>query len=194
VAAPTELRTERLLLRRWRPSDRVPFRAINADPVVMEYYPSTLTTGESDQFAERIEETFDHVQLGLWAVELPDTAPFIGYVGLWPATFPAAFTPAVEVGWRLARSHWGHGYATEAARMAIADGFDRLGLSEIVSFTAAINQRSTRVMEKLGMSRDVDGDFDHPAVPKGHPLRAHVLYRLPARAVGGPASAGDDHC
>jgi len=115
---------------------------------------------------------------GLWAVERKDTAGFIGYVGLWPATFPAHFTPAVEVGWRLAADQWGHGYATEAARAALAHGFDSLGLEEIVSFTSSVNVRSWRVMERLGMRRDANGDFEHPNVPEGHPLRPHILYRI----------------
>jgi RimJ/RimL family protein N-acetyltransferase len=178
VTAPSELRAERLVLRRWRTSDRAPFAALNADPLVMEYYPSTLTALESDALVDRIEETFVADHLGLWAVEIPGVVQFAGYVGLWPARFPAPFTPAIEVGWRLARSHWGCGYATEAARLAVADGFERLGLSEIVSFTAAINERSRRVMERLGMSHDPGEDFDHPNVQVGHPLRRHVLYRL----------------
>ena len=111
------------------------------------------------------------------------TGTFAGYVGLWPATFDAPFTPAVEVGWRLARAHWGHGYATEAARASVADGFDRLQLDEILSFTATINHRSRRVMERLGMTHDPRDDFDHPALPPGHRLERHVLYRLPSASM-----------
>jgi ribosomal-protein-alanine N-acetyltransferase len=180
VAGPTELPADRLILRRWRPADRAPFAALNADPVVMEYYPSTLTAAESDAAVDRIEETFAGEGMGLWAVEVPGIAPFIGYTGLWTARFPAPFTPAVEVGWRLDRAYWGRGYATEAAGMAIADGFTRLQLKEIVSFTAVVNLRSRRVMEKLGMTRDPAEDFDHPNVEVGHRLRPHVLYRLRA--------------
>jgi ribosomal-protein-alanine N-acetyltransferase len=142
----------------------------------MEFYPSTLTIAESDAMVDRIEHRFAD-GFGLWAVEVPGEAPFIGYVGLAPATFEAHFTPAVEVGWRLAHEHWGRGYAPEAARAAVADGFSRLGLEEIVSFTSAVNLRSRRVMEKLGMARDASDDFDHPAVAAGHRLRPHVLYR-----------------
>lgn len=175
-----ELPTERLLLRRWKPSDRAPFAELNTDPSVMEFFPSTLSTAESNDFVDRIEAQFDRAGFGLWAVEIPATARFIGFVGLWPATFEAHFTPAIEVGWRLARSSWGAGYAPEAARAAIADGFDRLGLDEIVSFTAAINLNSRRVMEKLGMTHDPSDDFAHPKVAAGDPLRPHVLYRLAA--------------
>lgn len=176
---PSGLATERLRLRRWRAADRAPFAAINADPVAMEFFPATLTREQSDAMVEGIEATFEKRGLGLWAVEEAASSSFIGYVGLWPAVFEAPFTPAIEVGWRLSRSCWGRGYAPEAARAAIEDGFARLGLEEIVSFTAVVNERSRRVMEKLGMQRRPEEDFDHPALPEGHPLRPHVLYRLP---------------
>ena len=120
---------------------------MNADPVVTEYYPSTLTRSQSDSFVERVEEHFESDGFGLWAIEIQRTGAFVGYAGLWPATFEERFTPAVEVGWRLRSDAWGHAYATEAARLALADGFDRIGLDEIVSFTAGINQPSRRVME-----------------------------------------------
>ncbi len=174
----SELFTDRLRLRRWTDEDRTPFAALNADPIVMEYFPAMLSRTESDTFVDRIENHFDAHGFGLWAAELTETREFIGYVGLWPATLKAPFTPAVEVGWRLARQFWGYGYAPEAARSAIADGFDRLGLIEIVSFTTATNVKSRRVMEKLGMTHDISDDFEHPSVPRGNPLRLHVLYRL----------------
>ena len=179
-----ELRTDRLLLRGWRPGDRAPFAALNADPVAMEHFPSTMTREASDAFADRIQAGIEERGWGLWAVEVPGEADFIGFVGLNEATFPAPFTPAVEVGWRLAPAHWGRGYATEAARATVADGFDRLGLAEIVSFTTAANRRSRAVMERLGMRRDPGEDFEHPSVPLGHPMRRHVLYRLSRPAAG----------
>jgi ribosomal-protein-alanine N-acetyltransferase len=166
------------LLRRWRPSDREPFARINSDIAVMEHFPSTLSRTESDAFAERIEAGFDQRGYGLWAVEIPDEAEFIGFVGLALHDFPAHFTPAVEIGWRLARDQWGKGFATEAARTAIADGFERVGLSEIVSFTATTNVRSVAVMQRLGMTHNPADDFDHPRLPVGHRLHRHVLYRL----------------
>jgi len=178
AVGPAELCTERLVLRRWREADRAPFAALNADAEVMEHYPAPLTRAESDDFVDRIEEHFAREGWGLWAAEVAGTGAFAGYVGLWPATFPAPFTPAVEVGWRLARPHWGHGHATEGARAAVADGFARLDLDEIVSFTAVGNDRSQRVMQKLGMTQDPADDFDHPNLPEGHRLRPHVLYRL----------------
>ena len=137
-----------------------------------------LSRTKSDTFVDRIEDHFDKHGFGLWAAELRQTREFIGYVGLWPATLEAPFTPAVAVGWRLARQFWGSGFASEAARSAIADGFDRLAINEIVSFTSTINAKSRRVMEKLGMTHGIGDDFEHPSVPLGNPLRTHVLYRL----------------
>jgi RimJ/RimL family protein N-acetyltransferase len=173
-----ELRAERLLLRRWRSHDVAPFAALNADPEVMEHFPKPLSRDETEAFVQRIEEEFEELGHGLWAVEVSEGAPFIGFVGLHRHTFPAHFTPAVEVGWRLARPYWGQGYATEAAREALAFGFGRLSLGEIVSFTAPANSRSRRVMERLGLTHSVADDFDHPNVPEGHRLRRHVLYRM----------------
>jgi RimJ/RimL family protein N-acetyltransferase len=170
--------TERLVLREWRDADLDAFTAINADPVVMEFFPETYTPERTRRFVARIRDCWAERGYGLWAVERQDSGSFIGYVGLWPATFPAHFTPAVEVGWRLAANQWGHGYATEAARAALRYGFDTAGLDEIVSFTSAVNVRSWRVMERLGMRRAAGEDFEHPNVPEGHPVRRHVLYRI----------------
>jgi RimJ/RimL family protein N-acetyltransferase len=166
-----------VLLRGWRSDDLAPFAALNADPRVMEHYPSRLTRVQSDTFVrERIVPQFVERGYGLWAVEAPGITPFIGYVGLQAPTFEAHFTPCVEIGWRLAFPSWGHGYATEAARAAVAYGFAEVGLEEIVSFTVPANRRSISVMERLGMRED--GAFEHPRLPPGHPLREHVLYRL----------------
>jgi ribosomal-protein-alanine N-acetyltransferase len=173
-----ELRTERLLLRAWRDDDREPFAALNADPVVMEHYPATLTREESDALADRIEARFAEHGWGLWAVETIGTGEFTGYVGLTPQTFDVHFTPAIEVGWRLAHQYWGHGYAPEGGQAALDYAFDVIGLDEVVSFTTVANLRSQRVMQKLGMTHDPDDDFDHPALPEGHPQRPHVLYRI----------------
>ena len=173
-----QLTTQRLILRRWRPGDREHFAALNGDPIAMEHFPSVLSREESDAFADRIERNFEDRGHGLWAVEVPGEAEFIGFVGLAVPSFEAPFMPAVEIGWRLDRAYWGHGFATEAARTAAADGFGRLGLAEIVSFTVPANVRSVRVMQRLGMTRDPADDFDHPRFPPGHRLRRHVLYRL----------------
>jgi ribosomal-protein-alanine N-acetyltransferase len=164
-------------LRRWRDSDREPFASLNADPAVMEHFPALLSREESDDMVDRIEAGFAADGFGLWAVEVAGGPPFIGFVGLAVPRFEAHFTPAVEVGWRLAREHWGRGYATEAARAALDYGFGTVGLEEVVSLTVPANTRSIAVMERLGMTRDPADDFDHPRLPEGHRLRRHVLYR-----------------
>ena len=186
-----EIRTERLLLRGWRDTDLEPFAELNVDPEVMRYFPAVFDRGRSDAFAQRTRRAIEQHGWGLWAVEVVGGSPFIGFVGLAAPSFEAHFTPAVEVGWRLARAAWGHGYATEAAQAALAHGFDRLALDEIVSFTSAGNERSRRVMERLGMLHDPAGDFDHPLLPEGHALRRHVLYRHCAQegSAGRPATA-----
>jgi RimJ/RimL family protein N-acetyltransferase len=178
--ASPEIRTERLLLRRWKPCDRVPFAALNADPRVNEFLPGPLTREQSDEFAMRIDANFGCHGFGLWAVEVRNVAPFVGFIGLAVPRFEAAFTPCVEIGWRLSADHWGRGYATEGAKAALAFGFKAIGLHEIVSFTAPDNVRSRRVMEKIGMEHVVAGDFDHPSLPENHRLRRHVLYRIKA--------------
>src|SRR5437867_6048981 len=142
--SPDELRTDRLLLRRWLATDRPVFADLTADSRVMEHFPRVLTEAESDELVDRNEQHFDHHGFGLWAVEVPCVAPFVGFVGLAMPRFEAHFTPCVEVGWRLGAEHWGHGYATEGARAALAFGLEHLGLPEIVSFTVPQNHRSRR--------------------------------------------------
>lgn len=186
--AETERRTDRLRLRRWRDSDRAPFSELNSDAKVRKYLPAASGGNESDDIVDRIEAHFDQHGFGLWAVELPGHARFAGFIGLSVVRFEAHFTPCVEVGWRLAAEHWGHGYATEGARAALEFGFDVLGLDEIVSFTVPANQRSRRVMEKLGMTTRPEDDFDHPLLADGHPLRRLVLYRIARTA---PAAVED---
>ena len=178
MSGTPELRTERLLLRGWRESDRQPFATMNADPAVVEFLNGSLTREQSDAMVDRVEASWALKGYGLWAVQVIDGPEFIGYVGLWDALFEAPFTPAIEVGWRLARCAWGRGFASEAARAALRYGCETLGLPEVVSFTAATNLRSRAVMERIGMTRDLARDFDHPSVPVGSPLRPHVLYRL----------------
>jgi RimJ/RimL family protein N-acetyltransferase len=151
---------------------------MSADPAVMEHFPSTLSRAESDAVAARIRAALAERGFGLWALEVPGVAPFAGFTGLSVPPFDAHFTPCVEVGWRLAREHWGRGYASEGASRALAHGFESLGLDEIVSFTAAGNTRSRRVMERIGMTHDPADDFEHPNLAPGHPLRRHVLYRI----------------
>jgi RimJ/RimL family protein N-acetyltransferase len=178
MGAGPELLTERLLLRRWRARDRAPFAALNADPEVNEFLTGPLTRAESDALLARLEAGFERDGFGLWALERRADGEFLGSAGIAPVPFDAPFTPAVEVGWRLARPAWGHGYATEAARAALGFGFGPAGLDEVVAMTAVGNARSRAVMERLGMSRDPREDFEHPGVPPGSPLRPHVLYRI----------------
>lgn len=170
--------TTRLLLRPWRESDLAPFAALNADPEVMEHFVRPLSTEQSDAFVrERILPHFAQYGYGLWAAERRDTKAFIGCVGLCWQDFPAPFTPALEIGWRLARSQWGHGFATEAAVAAMDFGFSNTDVDEIVSMTSPGNLASRAVMERLHMRRNAAEDFDHPRVPDGHRLKRHVLYR-----------------
>ncbi len=201
--AAKELSTDRLRLRGWRPSDRPVFATMNADPDTMRYLPRTLSTDESDAFAERIADDLDRNGYGLWAVEVPDVAPFIGFVGLAVPDFDAPFTPAVEVGWRIAAHYQGNGYALEAARAVLAYAFSELGLDQVVSFTSVANEPSWRLMERLGMEADPASSFDHPRLSADSPLRRHVLYRAEAtswlrrhhnrRVVRAPWTASQKH-
>lgn len=181
------LRTERLLLRRFRDADRAPFAAMNADPQVMEHFPAPLSREESDALLVRFEQHFETHGFGLWALALQGEAPFVGLVGLAVPRFDAPFMPAIEVGWRLLPEFWGRGLATEAARACVRFGFEQLDLAELVSFTVPNNLRSRRVMDRLGFTHQPAEDFDHPLLPEGHPLRRHVLYRLARSSFAGLA-------
>ena len=171
------LRTERLVLRPWRESDRAPFAAMNADPRAMEYFPALNTRAESDAGFDRIVAKMSAHGFGLWAVEVPSIAEFIGFVGLNPADALLG-RPVLEIGWRIAADHWGHGYATEGGRASLTHAFRVLGQDEVVSFTATGNQRSRHVMEKLGLVRRPEEDFDHPRVPVTWSGRRHVVYAI----------------
>ena len=177
MTSPIELRTERLHLRPWRAEDVEPFAAMNAGRRVMEHCPSTQGREASAAAIVRWQARIEQRGWGLWAAELRRTGEFIGFVGLEIPAATMPFSPCVEVGWRLALAHCGHGYATEGAKGAIGIGFERLGLDEIVSFTAVGNIRSRAVMERLGMTES-DTTFEHPAVPADSPVREHCLYRL----------------
>ncbi|WP_225793083.1 GNAT family N-acetyltransferase [Streptomyces aculeolatus] len=172
----TELRTDRLVLRRWRDSDLEPWAALNADPDVREHLGDLLTRAESDASVARFQADLDRRGFGWWAVEVRATGEFVGFAGLDPVDDGMPFT-GVEIGWRLARRAWGRGYATEAARAVLAYGFDTLGLAEILAVTTSANLRSQAVMRRIGMVRDPAGDFDDPAVPAG-PLRSNVVFRI----------------
>jgi RimJ/RimL family protein N-acetyltransferase len=172
------LKTERLILREWNAADREPFARMGADPRVMEFLGETVSRERSDEMVDRIETHFRAHGFGLCAAELVEGGEFIGFIGLAVPTFEAAFTPCVEIGWRLAAEYWGAGFATEGAREIVRYAFEELGLLELVSFTTIRNERSRRVMAKLGMTHDAAENFDHPRLSAGDPLRRHVLYRL----------------
>ena len=170
--------TDRLLLRPWLHRDRTPFAAMNSNPRVMEHFPAPLSRQESDALIERMQRRLLLDGYGLWALELRRSGDLIGFTGLNSPSWSAPFTPCVEVGWRLTPAAWGAGHATEAARAALEVGFGEVGLDEIVSFTVPANTRSRAVMARLGLTHDEADDFEHPALPVGHPMRHHVLYRL----------------
>jgi RimJ/RimL family protein N-acetyltransferase len=172
------METERLLLRPWRPEDREPFAAMNADPRVTEFLGGCLSREASDQLFDRIEAHFAKYSFGPYAAELKSTGEFIGFIGLGVPDFGAPFAPCVEILWRLAVRFWNLGLATEGARAVLDYAFSTVGLKEVVSFTLPANIRSRHVMEKLGLTHDPADDFDHPGLPPGHPLRRHVLYRI----------------
>ena len=182
-----ELRTPRLMLRSWRDQDLPPFAALNADPAVRRWFPSVLTHAESDAQAARLRLHDEEHGYTFWAVEVPGVAPFVGFVGLFMVRFEAPFTPAVEIGWRLAQAYWGRGYATEAAEAALAHAYGPLGPDEVVAFTVPGNSASRRLMEKIGMRHDPADDFDHPDLPEGHAMRRHVLYRATRPSLPLPA-------
>lgn len=177
VGQPIEFDTERLRLRQWQPSDLEPFAALNNDPRVMEFFHSRMERKASDAAVAHWQSQIETRGWGLWATEVRGTGEFIGFVGLQVPAAQLPCSPCVEVGWRLGHSHWGKGYASEAARGALRVGFEQLQLQEIVSFTAVHNLRSRRVMERLGMRED-RATFQHPTIPEGSPVREHCLYRL----------------
>jgi RimJ/RimL family protein N-acetyltransferase len=174
--------TPRLLMRRWRESDHPPYAAMNADPDVMRFFPATVDREACDAHIDRMESLFDQQGFGLWALEVIDTGDFIGFTGLNPMPEGVPGAGGMEVGWRLARRAWHHGYASEAARAAVNVAFNGLGLDEVWSMTAVLNEPSQAVMRRIGMTFDTG--FEHPRLAAGHRLRPHVLYRL-----GRPAAA-----
>lgn len=183
IKSPKELRTSRLVLRRWRDTDAAPFSEMNADSRVMEFFPSTMTAEQSAAMVERIESQFDDEGFGLWAVEVEQR--FAGFTGLNRTAFDTPMGPHVEIGWRLAPWAWGHGFATEAAMVALRDGFGRVGLREVYSFTTQTNVRSEAVMMRLGMVRRPEFDFDHPRTP-GWWGQRHIVYSISAMQPGEP--------
>lgn len=172
------IHTARLLLREWRDSDLEPLAAMSADPEVMRHFPAPLGRNESAALIDRCRHHFAEHGFGLWALERRDNGRFVGFAGLGHMDFEAHFTPAIEIGWRLARDQWGLGLASEAARAVLRQGFEELALEQIIAYTALSNLASQRVMRAIGMQRDLADDFEHPKLPLGHPLRPHLLYRI----------------
>lgn len=168
--------SSRLGFRNWKEEDLIPFAQLNVDPDVMEFFPSLLTKEESDAAAARYQKEIDEKGYGLWAAELKSTKEFIGFIGFHEATFESEFTPCIEIGWRLHKKYWNQGFATEGALKCLTLAKNFFTVSDIYSFTAAINKRSERVMQKIGMQKE--GEFDHPRVPQQSPLRRHVLYKI----------------
>jgi len=174
-----ELETKRLILRQWKESDLPLFAKMNADSIVMEYYPSTLSENENNAMAVKIKGLISERSWGVWAVEEKDNDEFVGFVGLHKPTYDLPVTPCVEVDWRLGKEYWGRGYATEAGNESLRFAFEELKLKEVYSFASVSNARSWSVMERLNMV-DTENNFDHPIIPEGHPLREHVLYKITA--------------
>jgi RimJ/RimL family protein N-acetyltransferase len=172
------LNTDRLILRPWRDADRIPFAEQSGDPRVMNFFPGPMTPAESDALAASIASHFEQHGYGWWAVEVKGGDSFIGYVGIQHCDFPAPFTPAVAIGWRLGAEHWQEGYAHEAAEAVLRFAFEEAGLDEVVAFTVPANLASLALMERLGMEYDARDDFQHPHLPPEHRLRHHLLYRL----------------
>lgn len=172
------IETDRIILREWQENDLKPFTKLNADPLIMEYFPRVLEESGSKRLFKHFQEHFKKHGYGLYALENKTSHEFMGFVGLNKIEFDAPFTPATEIAWRLDYEYWGKGYATEAARAVLNHAFKTLKLDEIVAYCVYDNDRAIHVMEKLGMKRDPKGDFDYPKLPKGHPLGQHILYRL----------------
>lgn len=190
-AAPLELHTRRCVLRAWKDADMAPWAELNADPEVRRHFPSLLNAEQAAAEAARCRDAMAQRGWGMWALEVPGSFAFAGFVGLNVPHYDAAFVPAVEIGWRLARAAWGQGLASEAARAALDFAFTRLGQAEVVAITVPGNEASRRVMQRLGMLRDEGGDFDHPRIEAGHPLRRHVLYRKAAPSRDASATSGN---
>ncbi|MGA0602454.1 GNAT family N-acetyltransferase [Caulobacter sp. KR2-114] len=172
-----ELETGRLILRRWRARDREPYAALTADPEVMQWLGGVLDKHDSAEHMDRCDAHFDPWGYGRWAIERRADGAFLGYCGL-AGIWPGLPVEGVEIGWRLARHAWGQGYASEAARAAIADGFARFDFPEILAFTAEANARSRAVMARVGLAPDPARDFDHPQLPPGDPLRRHLVFAI----------------
>ncbi|CAN5314455.1 GNAT family N-acetyltransferase [soil metagenome] len=172
------IETERLVLRTWETEDVEVYYRINQDQQVIQHLPGSLTIEQVQDFITRVNQQFNDIGYTLWVAEEKLSGRLMGFIGLDPPKWQAPFGPCVEVGWRLGSEYWNKGYATEGATAVLEYGFNQCGLKEIVSFTVPANLRSIRIMEKIGMQRDLQGDFAHPKLPPDHRLSQHVLYRI----------------
>tara|TARA_Y100001970_G_C14223971_1_gene854421 strand:+ start:2183 stop:2737 length:555 start_codon:yes stop_codon:yes gene_type:complete len=172
------IETERLYVRQWEEEDLHPFYKLNSCPKVMRFYPNLLSRKESDNFVCKASSQIDENGYSFWAIELKESSKLIGTMGIADVYFKAHFTPAVEIGWRLDNKYWRRGLGYEGAKAILSYAFNTLMMKEVVSFTSSINTPSISLMEKIGMKKDIGGDFDHPNVDVNHPLRKHVLYRI----------------
>lgn len=172
-----EIKTDRIRLRQWRKTDWPEFAKLNADPEVMQYFPKPLSTEESNNMANKIRNLIAGRGWGMWAAEEVKQRKFMGFVGLNTPTQDLPFTPCVEIGWRLAKNFWGHGYATEAGQVVLKVAFETLKLPQVFSFTSVANKKSQAVMKRLKMV-NTGNNFEHPDVPLGNPLREHVLFKI----------------
>ncbi|WP_156254393.1 GNAT family N-acetyltransferase [Sandarakinorhabdus oryzae] len=170
------IETARLWLRPWIDADLAPFAAMGRDPRVMAHFPALVDEAQSKATAVRAMNHIGEHGFGFWAVERKSDRQFLGFCGLKTVSFPCPIAGEIEIGWRLAHAHWGQGYAHEAAQASLDHGFGVLGLAQITSFTVPDNTRSWGLMERLGMERRSDLDFDHPELPPGHRLRPHIVY------------------
>ncbi len=180
MTMPTEIQTDRLLLRQWRSTDLPAFRAMSACDEVMKYFPNKLSATESDALADRLSKLISSRGWGLWAVEERSSKKFIGFTGLHQAPEALPFSPALEIGWRLSKESWGKGFATEAAKAALDFAFKKLESQEIVSFTSLNNLASQRVMQRIGLE-NTESNFLHPNIPADSPLKEHVLYKITSK-------------
>ena len=174
----TRIQTVRLILRDWRDEDRSAYAAIDADPIVMEHLGGVQTRAQSDAGIDRQIARATRGEPCFWAAEQRDDGALIGFIGVKRIDFDAPFAPGHEIGWRLGAAYWGQGLASEGARAALTYTFEAFGLSEIFAITVPANLRSQAVMRRIGMTRVEGGDFDHPLLHEGDPLRRHILYRI----------------
>lgn len=173
----THIETPRLILREWKETDRAPFARMNCDPLVMEHFPRILDEKSSGKLMDRFQKHLKEHGYGMYAIERTEDNEFVGFAGLAEVPFAASFTPAVEIAWRFDYEYWGLGYGMETGKAVLDHAFKKLDMKEVVAYTVHDNMRTIDLLERLGMTRDPDGDFDYPGMRKDHPLGHFVLYR-----------------